>query len=465
MLSMNRITLLGNGLGASRGYGQLLGLGDISPQTADNPADAVKLQNNLYKIAMTQNGGKGDETMMPVTLDSTGKAVLENKGSVSMVTVIALLNTVLTLGETLTNQIPGGLDGLGPDIKWVLGLLRDAKDVPGIKLFVQPWTVVTALDSIDDIVGLFHVDTDSFVNALNNICGWVANNAGIINTAITLAHLVDEGGDPAPALPPSLDLPPATGAGTTSAPVYFEKSYPVGSVQRYNTTRGVWSIYAPVGVYETAAETATRMAATSAAVMKTSITSGLTKIKSLRGLGATYPATNEPNPTVTNPHGVVLQTTKIDESPASQGQLPNVGNESDKGAYPSGSIARYNTTRNIWSVYSPKTIAGLGMFSGGRSIYGAALGVSNTEFPEPSPDPPAGTAKKAEVPGSPAAPPAGTKNGGTETDKAFYMKWWFWVGLGGAAAAGTSAYFLLRKKPGARPVSGPFGRHLKRRHA
>jgi hypothetical protein len=99
------------------------------------------------------------------------------------------------------------------------------------------------------------------------------------------------------------------------------------------------------------------------------------------------------------------------------------------------------------------------MFSGGRSIYGLGDDAA-VASPEPDPPAPAGTIKKAEVPGSPATPPIDAKtgaplpNGGTEKDMAFYMKWLFWASLGGAAVLGTTAYFLLRKKPSARPVSG-----------
>jgi len=143
----------------------------------------------------------------------------------------------------------------------------------------------------------------------------------------------------------------------------------------------------------------------------------------------------------------------------------------DRGGYPAGSVARWNTTRNVWSIYFPKsTIAGLGMFSDGQCIYGNCLGddavtkedqasLALLPYPDPYPSPPEGTAKGAEVPGTQDVPPTDPKTGapipnvGTETDKAFYQKWWFWVGLGGAAAAGVGAYFLLRKKPSG-PVSG-----------
>jgi len=489
MLSMNRVTLLGTGNDIGYGSrGRLLGgasggLGAPTVYAATSAdvtrADVINLQKTLKSIGQmfpdydgkdpVVNPGKGDLSMQPLmaqkdwTKDQDGKTVaFEVNGDVTLVTGIALLNTIKKVADKIdtVDEINKAVD----DIVWLINTVEGA--IPQIG---HPWEVVENWDAIVSAAHYVWKKADSIDVAVGKVLFWIAKNAYTIGVALEAARvliLAQAGGTPPGTIPgddtPSDSIPGGGGddiqpPDAPPAP-YYEKSYPIGSVKRYNTTRNIWSIYAPVGVYETADETAARMAA----VMKThrTMVASYTKPGRKAGLGATYPEANEPNPTVTNQHGVVLQTIKVDEVPGyvNDTNQTNVGTETDKGTYPAGSIARWNTTRNVWSVYSPTTIAGLGMFSEGLCIYGLGADATVTS-PDPDPPAPAGTSKKAEVPGSPITPPPGTQNGGNEKDKtSFYTRWWFWAGLGGAAAAGTAAYFLLRKNPSG-PVSGAAGGH------
>jgi hypothetical protein len=340
MLASTRVTLIGPGL---------RGLGSLDPDAlvpAHGGDAAVKLQASLISIGKKypdypkDRAGAGDLTMQPI-----GASGWEVDGTVSLVTVMAVVNTILQFGDTLSSAIPGGV---GDKVQWFLDQIESAKRSGGIAAsvlndFLQPWAAVSTFTLLDDFLGLIGIGADEFTAAMNDICAWVASNAGAINTGLEAAGLIA-----------SSMLPPTTPAPTS-------------------------------------------------------------------------------------------------------------------GAYPAGSVARFNTSRNVWSIYPPSTgatVKGLGMYSDGRCIYGDCGGLGTTApvpFPEPSPASPTGQDKVAEVPGSPATPPTDAKTGaplpnvGTEKDKPFYMKWWFLTSLGGAAALGVGAYFLLRDTPskpvgGARPV-------------
>jgi hypothetical protein len=110
-------------------------------------------------------------------------------------------------------------------------------------------------------------------------------------------------------------------------------------------------------------------------------------------------------------------------------------------SYPKGSVARLNTTRNVWSVYAPTTTTGLG----DAYASGAGLGGDPVEPPVPG-----GTTKVGEEPAT-APKPTGdpVKDGGTEVDKPIYKRAWFWALIigGGAATAGGIYWWRKRKTP------------------
>lgn len=108
--------------------------------------------------------------------------------------------------------------------------------------------------------------------------------------------------------------------------------------------------------------------------------------------------------------------------------------------YPPGSIARWNTSRNVWVIYGP---AGSTPLSGCASCVRSGLGTVPPHDPalppDPTPPPPAGTVKIAEVPGAQTALPPGPLYGGTERDKHWYTSPLFWASfavVGGGLGAG-----------------------------
>ncbi len=109
--------------------------------------------------------------------------------------------------------------------------------------------------------------------------------------------------------------------------------------------------------------------------------------------------------------------------------------------YPQGSIARFNLTRRVWSIYVPGggQVAGFGVATTSRQcLYGdCGLGADVVD-----PPPPSGTVKVGEE----AIQPANTPAVGTETDgKPFYKKPLFWVIVGGGALVlGGGIYALTR---------------------
>jgi hypothetical protein len=114
-----------------------------------------------------------------------------------------------------------------------------------------------------------------------------------------------------------------------------------------------------------------------------------------------------------------------------------------KAKYPSGSIARFNVKRKVWSIYVPisaKT-TGLGIFDmDGSCLYGdCGLGAD---------EPPPGTTKGGEEPaptdpGSGQALPQDPKKEGIP----LYKKPLFWVAVaGGVAVVGGGGYWIMRRR-------------------
>ena len=103
--------------------------------------------------------------------------------------------------------------------------------------------------------------------------------------------------------------------------------------------------------------------------------------------------------------------------------------------YPAGSIARYNATRNVFSIYAPMAHAG----------FGNACGVGELGADAVTPAVPAGMVKVGEEAGA----PAGVPQAGTEKDAGFFSvkNPWFWASAAGAVAVvGSGSYFLFRKR-------------------
>jgi len=104
--------------------------------------------------------------------------------------------------------------------------------------------------------------------------------------------------------------------------------------------------------------------------------------------------------------------------------------------YPQGSVARYNVTRRMWSIYAPtgSTVSGLGIFG---LVYGLGQDL-----------PPPGTTKAGDEP-EPRDPVTGETIPQTPDKEGvpIYQKPLFWVAvIGGVAVVGTGGYFLLRPK-------------------
>jgi hypothetical protein len=106
------------------------------------------------------------------------------------------------------------------------------------------------------------------------------------------------------------------------------------------------------------------------------------------------------------------------------------------GRYKAGSIARFNVSRSVWSVYSP--LAGgdaLGVAMDGHCVAGACLG--DVEPPVPT-----GFVKVAEE----VVPPADVPKAGEETDKRpWYKNPYVWLAVGGTVVVGGGVYVLRRR--------------------
>jgi hypothetical protein len=101
--------------------------------------------------------------------------------------------------------------------------------------------------------------------------------------------------------------------------------------------------------------------------------------------------------------------------------------------YPTGSVARFNTSKNLYAIYAPiGAKAGLG----GVNIFGLGADVT--------PAPPAGMIQV----GTSATLPAGVTNVGIEKDAFFSLSNpWMWASIvGGVAVVGTGSYLLFRRK-------------------
>jgi hypothetical protein len=104
-------------------------------------------------------------------------------------------------------------------------------------------------------------------------------------------------------------------------------------------------------------------------------------------------------------------------------------------SYPAGSIARYNTTRKVWSIYKP-VAHGLGISVSG--VDGCMFGECNTLGGAPKP--PAGYVLLTT-----ASTPAGATVATPSTEKDT-STWWIWVlGAGVVGAAGVVIYRRRRR--------------------
>jgi LPXTG-motif cell wall-anchored protein len=110
------------------------------------------------------------------------------------------------------------------------------------------------------------------------------------------------------------------------------------------------------------------------------------------------------------------------------------------GKYKAGSVARFNTTRGVWSIYSPLAGAGfglgLGVVSDGHCMGGECLG-------EVNPPVPVGFVKTGEE----LAPPSDVAKSGQETDKTpLYKNPYFWLAIGGAVVVAGGGFYLVRRR-------------------
>lgn len=105
--------------------------------------------------------------------------------------------------------------------------------------------------------------------------------------------------------------------------------------------------------------------------------------------------------------------------------------------YPAGSIARFNTTRKVWSIYRPiATGLGLSITEGFDCLYGDCASALNGARP------PSGYELLTTAQTSDGARIA---NPSTEKDTAL-TSWWFWALIGVAAVGGTGVVIYRRKK-------------------
>jgi hypothetical protein len=103
-------------------------------------------------------------------------------------------------------------------------------------------------------------------------------------------------------------------------------------------------------------------------------------------------------------------------------------------SYKRGSIARFNVTRGVWSIYSP--------LAGVLGCGACARGLGEDEV---NPPVPVGFVKTGEE----LAPPADVAQGGQETDKTpLYKNPYFWLAVGGAVAVAVAGggYYLVRRR-------------------
>lgn len=108
------------------------------------------------------------------------------------------------------------------------------------------------------------------------------------------------------------------------------------------------------------------------------------------------------------------------------------------GKYPSGSIARYNTTRKVWSIYRPRaTGLGLSVTEGFDCLYGDCASTLGG-----APLPPTGYVFLTTAQTSDGARIA---NPSTEKDTVL-TSWWFWALIATAAVGGTGVVIYRRKK-------------------
>lgn len=104
-------------------------------------------------------------------------------------------------------------------------------------------------------------------------------------------------------------------------------------------------------------------------------------------------------------------------------------------------IARFNTSRGVWSVYARTGLSGMGVggaeLLGGACIFGDCGGLGA----EPDPAVPAGYSKEGEA----AARPADAVDAGLEKDKPFYKKWQTYALGAGALAVLGAGYWYFKK--------------------
>jgi hypothetical protein len=122
-----------------------------------------------------------------------------------------------------------------------------------------------------------------------------------------------------------------------------------------------------------------------------------------------------------------------------QAYHPRLPAPATAGKYKAGSVARFNVTRKVWSIYSPLAGGyGLGVSSDGRCIGGSCLGSAEVNPPVPF-----NTVKAGEE----IVPPAGVTHSGAEEDAApFYKRPYFWLAVGGGAVVVGGGYAMLRRR-------------------
>jgi hypothetical protein len=111
-------------------------------------------------------------------------------------------------------------------------------------------------------------------------------------------------------------------------------------------------------------------------------------------------------------------------------------------AYPPGSIARFNTTRKVWSIYSP-LVGGLGCACRSGIGCSCASGRAPLGAAEVNPPVPFNTVKAGEE----ITPPAGVTQSGAEEDKSSIWKNpYFWLAVGGGVVGAGSVLLVRRRR-------------------